>query len=172
MTGDGTLDTYIVVVRAVHIVAAAFWVGAAISFAFFIEPVAHQLGASAGAFMTELTEKRKFPIVIAMVSVLAIVAGGLLYWRDSSGLDWAWISTRTGTVFTAGAVAAIAAWLVGFLVLRPGIARSAGLAAVAATDAGAREELARLGAHLRTASLANAWLLILAALAMAIARYV
>ena len=161
-----------ITLRAVHIVAAAFWVGASLSFAFFIEPVAQRLGASASPFMAELTQKRRFPVVIAVVSVLAIAAGVLLYWRDSSGLEWAWISTRTGTVFTIGAVAAIAAWLVGFLVLRPGIDRTAALAGAAATDAAARDEVARLGRRLRAASLLNAWLIILAALTMATARYV
>ena len=166
------MDIYIITLRAVHIVAAAFWVGASLSFAFFLEPVAHSLGPAAGGFMTELTEKRRFPIVVAVTSVLAIVAGALLYWRNSSGLEWDWVSTRTGTVFTVGAVAAIVAWLVGFIVLRPGIERTSALSAAAATDGAARDELAQLGRRLRTASLVNAWLIILAALAMAVARYV
>ncbi|HUR17165.1 MAG TPA: hypothetical protein VMZ33_07750 [Candidatus Limnocylindrales bacterium] len=166
------MDAYVVGLRAVHIVAAASWVGASLSFAFFIEPVANRLGPSASQFMIELTERRKFPVAIAVVSVLAIVAGMLLYWRDSSGLEWAWISTRTGAMFTAGAVAALSAWLVGFLILRPGIARTAALAAAAPTDPTAQDELARLGHRLRTASLVNAWLIILATLAMATARYV
>jgi uncharacterized membrane protein len=166
------VDAYVITLRAVHIVSAAFWVGASLSFAFFIEPVAHRLGPSAIEFMSELTEKRRFPVAIAVLSVLAIGAGMLLYWRDSSGLEWAWISTRTGTVFTIGATSAIAAWLIGFLILRPGIARSAALGAEATTDPAARDELARLGRSLRTASLVNAWLIVVAALAMATARYI
>lgn len=166
------MDIYVVVLRAAHIVAAAAWVGSSLSFAFFIEPTAERLGPSAGPFMAELVERRKFPIVIAITSVVAIVAGALLYWEDSSGLDGDWITTRTGTTFTVGAVAAIVAWLVGFFVLRPGIDRKNQLLASAEHDHAARGELARLGQRLRAASLVNAWLLILAALAMAVARYV
>lgn len=165
------MDTYIVLLRAAHIVAAAAWVGSSLSFAFFIEPAAERLGPSAAPFMAELVEKRKFPIAIAITSVIAIVAGALLYWHDSSGLEADWITTRTGTAFTVGAAAAIAAWLVGFFVLRPGIDRKGELVAIAASDPEAGTELAQLGRRLRSASLVNAWLIILAALAMAVARY-
>jgi uncharacterized membrane protein len=166
------MDVYVIALRAVHIVAAAFWVGAAVSFAFFIEPAARQLGAASGPFMTELTVRRRFPVVIAVGSVLAIVAGALLYWRASSGLDGAWMRTRTGSVFTLGALLAIVAWLIGFLVLRPGIGRLNALAPVAAKDPAVGLELEGLGRRLRAASLVNAALLISAALAMSIARYV
>jgi uncharacterized membrane protein len=165
------MDTYIVLLRAAHIVGAATWVGSSLSFAFFIEPAAEHLGSSAAPFMAELVERRKFPIAIAITSVVAIVAGALLYWHDSSGLDGDWITTRTGTAFTVGATAAIVAWLVGFFILRPGIDRKGELAARAASDPAIEVELAQLGKRLRSASLVNAWLVILAALAMAVARY-
>ena len=166
------MDIDLVVLRALHIVAAAFWVGASLSFAYFIEPASQQLGPGASAFMSVLNEKRHFPVVIAVLSVVAIVAGGLLYWRNSSGLEWEWVSSPTGTTFSAGAAAAIAAWLIGFFVLRPGIGRSQTLAEAAATDSAVAAELDRLGRRLRHGSLANAWLLVSAAIAMAIARYV
>lgn len=75
-------------------------------------------------------------------------------------------------VFTIGALSAVVAWLVGFLVLRPGIERTTALAAAAGTDPEVRNQLDVLGRRLRKASLVNAWLIIVAALAMSIARYV
>lgn len=41
---------------------------------------------------------------------VGVVAGALLYFRDSSGLDLSWITRPTGVVFTLGGIAGLAAW--------------------------------------------------------------
>lgn len=160
------MDWYVVVLRVVHIVGGAFWFGAAVVFAAFIEPTAKEIGPSAGPFMQHIAQKKKLPIVIAVSSVFAIVAGALLYWRDSSGFSTVWIRSRSGLGFTVGAVAAIAAWLVGFIVLRPGIDRLANAAA-----SGSPNELARIQRTMRRGSMFNVLFLAAAVIAMASARY-
>lgn len=160
------MDVYIVVLRVVHIVGGAFWFGAAVSFAFFIEPTASELGPTGGPFMAHLAQKKKLPIVIAITSVIAIVAGVLLYWRASAGLNTEWITSGPGLGFTTGAGAAIASWLVGFLVLRPGIDKLA-----AAAAAGSHAEVAQIQRTLRRGGSFNVAFLFVAVAAMASARY-
>lgn len=164
---SAAVDVYFVVLRIVHILGGAFWVGAATVFALFIEPTAKELGAPGGAFMGHLAQRRKLPLVIAISSILTIAAGALLYWRDSAGLKAAWITSDMGLGLTVGALAAIGSFLVGFTVLRPAIDRMGALLA----GGGAQAEIARLATRLERAGKLNLALLFVAVVAMASARY-
>lgn len=166
------MDLYLVVLRIVHIVAGAFWVGASVTFALFLEPTAVAVGPSSGSFMTHLTKAKRFPEVIGVVSLANLVAGVLLYWEASSGFDGAWISSDVGLGFTVGAVSAIASWIIGFTVLRPGVSQIGPLSsAMAAGEAGAAQRFERLQHRLKRASVGNVGLVLFAAAVMASARY-
>lgn len=167
------MDTYIVVLRVIHIVAGVFWVGSTMLFALFIEPTVAALGSQGGTFMTHLTKVKKYPIVIALTSIVAIVAGGLLYWRSSGGLSGLWIQSGPGLTFTVGGALAVIAWLIGFTVLRPTIGRMEAIRLSAPSeDSRAATTMAALQRRLRLGSNANLILLIGTVTAMAAARYV
>lgn len=161
------MDAYVITLRIVHILAGAFWLGAGVVFVAFLEPAAKELGTPGQAFMANVSAKRRLPIVIAVASLVNIVAGLLLYWRGSGGLQSAWITSGPGIGFTLGGAAAVVSWLVGFFVSRPTIDRLATAAAGGAQPA----EIVRLQARLRLAGRVGLGLLVVAAAAMASARY-
>ena len=53
------MDTYLVVLRIVHILAGVFWVGAALTAFLFLQPAAREVGPAAGPFMAHLAGKKK-----------------------------------------------------------------------------------------------------------------
>lgn len=166
----------LLILRLVHILGGIFWVGGMMYSTFFLVPA---LGASpsvAGQVMAGLQKRRLFT-VLPIVALLTIASGIRLMWIVSVGFSDAYLSTPTGRTFSAGALAAIVAFLLSILVSRPGFLRVGRLGASLAntTDEGARQritsEMQRIS---RRAAVANGFvvaLLLLAAAAMATARY-
>ena len=113
-----------------------------------------------------------FPIVAG----LTVLSGAVLYWRDSNGLQGAWIGSPTGLAFTIGGLAAIAAFVLGGILIGPGIAEQTAVGReLAATNAEPtaeqRARLARAEGKLKLAGRVDMPLLLLAGLTMAVARY-
>jgi uncharacterized membrane protein len=165
-----------IVLRIFHIGAAVFWVGSVLLLVFVIQPTAAQLGPAGAPFMGHLVERKKLSVVLVSTAVLAILSGILLYWRTSGGFDPDWITSPTGLGFTVGAVAAIVAFLIGAVLVRPASDRMAALGAAVQTAGGPPSdeqaaEMQRLGGRLRALGGLTAVLLIVATLAMATARY-
>ena len=52
------MDTYLVVLRIVHILAGVFWVGAVFTTILFLQPTARDVGPAAGPFMAHLAGKK------------------------------------------------------------------------------------------------------------------
>jgi uncharacterized membrane protein len=176
LEGGIGMTAYVIALRILHIVAGTLWVGSTVLFLFFVQPATAVLGPAAGSFMVELNQKRKTPIFISVSAVVTILAGVLLYWRDSSGFDLDWITSPLGLGFTIGAVAAIVAFLLGFLVVRRRAERMGEIgAAVQASGAPPSreqaEEMQAIQRGLRTLGMVNVALLIVAVVAMATARY-
>jgi uncharacterized membrane protein len=170
------VDWYLIVLRAIHILAAVFWVGSFYTFFFFIEPSVKELGPTGGQFMAHLAEKKKLPVVIAATAITAIVAGTLLYWRTSDGFNVDWITSATGLGFTVGALAAIIAFALGFIVIKPAIERMGAIGqgiAATGTPPGDEQmaEMQRLGARLVLVGRVDFVLLTVAVIAMATARF-
>jgi uncharacterized membrane protein len=170
------VDWYLIVLRAIHILAAVFWVGSFYIFFFFIEPSVKELGPIGGQFMGHLAEKKKMPIVIAITAATTIVAGTLLYWRVSDGFDVDWITSATGVGFTVGALSAIIAFALGFIVIKPAIERMGTIGqGIAASGTPPTEdqaaEMQRLGAKLVMMGRIDFVLLTVAVVAMATARF-
>ena len=117
------MDWYQIVLRLVHIMAGAFWAGSFYFFFFFVEPSVEELGPTGQQFVAHLEDKRKLSKVLSAAAGLTILAGILLYWRDSDGFSGAWISSGPGIAFTIGGAAAIFAFAAGFSVIRPTVAR-------------------------------------------------
>lgn len=169
------MNTLIIVLRLLHIVSGAFWVGSIVLAVLFIEPTAKAFGATGERFLAyALFRMRLLPILVGAATV-AIGTGAALYWIASGGLLVEWITTATGLGFTAGALAALAAYAIALIVLKPQFDRLATLlddppaSEVEAPSSPAEPEMNE--ARVRRWSLIQVSLLLLAIAAMATARY-
>jgi multisubunit Na+/H+ antiporter MnhC subunit len=169
------MDIYVIVLRIVHIFAGVFWVGAAWMIAGFLNPTAAQTGPAGQPYMQKLFQGR-LSMVISAAAGLNVLAGALLYWKDSAGFNLVWIGTPTGIGFTSGAVFAIIAFVIGFGVTRPASEKMSALGA--AIQAGGKpptpEQAAAMQAVVARLNQAALWTAILVAVAlffMATARY-
>jgi heme A synthase len=113
------LDTYMVVLRIVHILAGTFWVGAAVVVFGFLQPAAREVGPAASPLMAHLAQKKRLPDIVLGAAGITILAGLLMYWRVTDGLDADRIGSAYGIAITIGALAAIAAVALGASIVRP-----------------------------------------------------
>ena len=90
------MDTYMVVLRIVHILAGVFWVGAAFTTILFLQSTAREVGPAAGPFMAHLAGKKHLVDWVLRAAGLTILAGLLMYWRVSGGLDGDWLASAPG----------------------------------------------------------------------------
>jgi hypothetical protein len=170
------MDGWLILLRIVHIGAAMSWFGGAIIASFFLTPTAAALGQAGQPFMDHLIHRRRLGIFFPIVAGLRILNGAALYWRDSAGLQSAWITSPSGLAFRGR-------WTGGDRGLRrrshpyrPERRRADGdLERLAAGDGvtteAQRQRLERAGRRLRLASGIDLPLLLIAGLTMAIGRY-
>src|SRR6185436_9212815 len=83
-------QTYLLVLRLLHIGCGIFWSGTAIYLAFFNEPAVRALGADGTKFMQQLVRTNRFPVMILLSALITVVAGALLIWKLSGGLQSQW----------------------------------------------------------------------------------
>jgi hypothetical protein len=173
---DGT-TIFMLVFRVLHIAAGVGWAGSVFLFVVLIQPSAAAIGPAAGPFMMELLGRRKLVSWLLSLGGTTVVAGLLLYWRDANGMDGLgdFASSRFGLVLTIGAVAAIAALLVGLFGTRPNVRRFLDLAAQAGSGGppspAVVQEMASVQARLKTLARIALVLIVVAVVAMATARY-
>jgi uncharacterized membrane protein len=165
----------IIVLRFVHVVGGIFWVGAMLFANLFLFPALAGAGPGAGAVMAGL-QRRKMMQVLPAVAVLTILAGARLMWINGSSTGGVYFHTTTGRVIALGAAAGILSFFVGILIGRPAGMRGGQLnAAIARASESERAalaaELAVVNRRLQLSGTSTVVLLIIAAGAMAVARY-
>ena len=163
--------------RLVHILSGAFWVGAVLFTAGFLLPSVRAIGPAAGPIMEQLTQVRRLPLYMMSATILTILSGVGLYWRDSGGFSGQWMHSGPGVVFGAGGAVAIVAATIGVVLTSPGAKRMGALAARMKSGGGPpapedSAEMQRLQASVARSSAIVAVLVVIAASAMAVARYV
>lgn len=163
--------------RAVHILAGTFWVGAAVTFAAFIYPAVRASGPAGPRVMRQLMEHRGLALGLSISAAVTVLTGAAMYALIGAGGYGAWVRSPMGMTLGIGAVAALLAAGIGSGIAAPAGRRLQTLAAHAAAVTGPPRpdhlaELARTQATLGRASVASAVLLTIAAAAMATARYV
>lgn len=126
--------------------------------------------------MGQLTLTR-FPMVMALSSILTVAAGFAMYLIDSNGFQINWISTTSGISITIGSIAGILACLVGLSVQMPASARMAAIqieiqASGKPPMPSQMEELQVLQDRISNASRWGAVLMVIAVLGMAMTRVV
>jgi hypothetical protein len=167
----------LIVLRLIHIVVGAFWVGAIVFVAWFLLPALRAAGPAGGAVMRQVMQVRHLHVYMVAATWLTLLSGAALAYRDAGPLGFGWFTLGAGRVYGVGALLGLIATVIGLSVNAPTATRLAVLAArlertglpPSQEDQAQRERLQeRLG---RAASLV-AVLMLLAVSAMAVARYV
>ena len=170
------MDPLLVVLRLVHVVAGALWVGFALFMSFFLGPALAQVGPEGGKVMAAL-QRRGIMTVLPLLAILTMIAGLWLYWIRSGGLQPAYVHSASGAVFGMGGLLAIIAFVLGMTVSRPAMMRVGALMQTLPSLSPEERErqmatIGQLRARGARMTVVVAWLLLLATFCMAIARYV
>jgi uncharacterized membrane protein len=165
-----------VVLRLIHVLGGAFWLGAAVTLFVFLQPTAQATAPEGQRFMLHLLRNRRFSEVVLIAAVLTGVAGAILFWRDTNGHQLELMTQPQGLGFTVGAVAGGTALLLFLFVGYPAGRRmiAIGDRLEAQRRAPSADEQRVLAATQRTLNRLGATVLVLlvaAAAAMATARY-
>jgi uncharacterized membrane protein len=112
------MEIFSIILRLLHIFFGIFWVGTALFFVFFFEPILKAAGPAGGTVLGHLA-LTQFPLVMALSSILTVAAGFTLYGIDSGGFQIGWISTPAGLTLTIGSLAGIVSFLVGLTIQMP-----------------------------------------------------
>jgi uncharacterized membrane protein len=164
----------LLVLRIIHVVGGILWVGAMAFNAFFLGPAMAASGPAAGQIAAQL-QRRKMFVFMPVVAILTILAGLRLLMIASSRFGGNYFGSRSGMTFSAAAAVALIAFIYGMAVTRPAMGRVVALNQQAAAEPANRERImAEIQATQQRAArstTAVAWLLLVAAVGMAIARY-
>ena len=163
-----------ILLRLIHILGGLFWVGAMVLLAGFLLPTARATGPAGGNFMRYLMQHRRLQVYLGLAALLTVLSGLVMYGRMAAATHGAWAGSGPGIAYGLGALAALLAAAVG-----GSIGSSAGrrmLAVGEAIGAGGpspeqQAELARLQSRMALGARIAATLLVLAASAMAVGRY-
>jgi hypothetical protein len=167
----------IIVLRLIHVILGALWLGTVFFTTVYLVPAVGDAGPAGGKVM-EAMQKRGIMTVMPMVAIGTLLTGVALYWIVSDGFNPQYVHSRMGATFATGGVLAIVAWLLGIFVMRPAMLRSGSLGQKLASTTSETEratlasELARLRARGSLAGKTVVMLVMLAASAMAVARYI
>ncbi len=161
--------------RLMHIVLGALWVGMMAFTVFFLMPAMREAGPGGQPVMAAL-QRRRLMTVMPLLALATIISGLLLIELVYGGVA-PLLTTRVGIAFAAGGAAAIVAFVLGIAVMRPAMLRAASLASTLAS-AGSDTERAELGATIQrlrsrgtVAAIVVLALLLFSTGAMAVARY-
>ena len=169
------MNLEMVSMRLIHIGFGVFWAGAIFFIVLFLEPSVRAAGPD-GARVMQGLQQRKLLTILPAAAALTILSGIALYWRVSVGFNGDWMASPVGTSLTIGAVASIAAFVIGIFVMRASTLRAGRLAAKAQQSEGDANaalmgEVQALRIRARTSARWVAALLAVAVATMAVARY-
>lgn len=155
-------------IRALHILVAAAWFGAAAFLTLFLMPAVRQLGPQGGNQVLAALMQRRFHVFMAANAMLTVLSGAWMYWLLTGGLQPAAIGSHDGLVYGLGGMAGLLAAIVGATV----VGRSSKQLAELATERGAPDAglVARLQARVRIGSRVALALMFAALLAMTLAH--
>ena len=164
----------LLVLRVIHVVGGIIWVGGGVLMGLFVGPALANVGPAAGQVMGEL-QKRKMMVFLPIVAILTILSGLRLMMIASMSFGGGYFQTGPGKTFAAAATAGLLAFLVGITVNLPTMKKMAKLNQEMAANPSTRDassaELKKLQARIGMAGYAVLALLLLAAIGMAVARY-
>ena len=165
------MDIILIVLRLIHIVAGAFWVGAALMVTLFVEPTARAAGPAGGQFMQRFSQS-KYGMATTIAAILTVVGGFVLY-----GYLGYTLTSGAGVTLLIGGLVATVSLVYGGAVTGPTAMKMGKLSAE--IQAGGKpptpeqaQELQMLLGKLAQASRINTVLVVVSLVLMAVARYV
>jgi uncharacterized membrane protein len=168
------MQAELLVLRVVHVLGGIIWVGSGVLMGLFLAPALSKLGPTAGQVMAEL-QKRKMMTVLPIVAILTILSGVRLMQITSMGFGAAYFATTAGKTYAAAGLAGILAFLVGILFNLPIAKKMAKISQEMASNPANKDALAAEAKALQqraaTMGFVVLTLLLLAAVGMAVARY-
>jgi hypothetical protein len=99
-------------VRVVHVLLAATWLGMTAFASLFLMPAFKEAGPGA-APVAQGIMRRKLDVYMASLGGTVVLTGFFLYWRFTGGFDPALSGTRAARVFGAGGMAGLLAVILG-----------------------------------------------------------
>ena len=111
-------QTYIIILRLLHIGFGLFWAGSVLFFALFLMPSLKVAGPDGAKFMQALG-RSGYPIAAMISAIITILSGFLLIWKLSAGFNAMWFQSWYARVLTTGASMAFIAFIIGFTINRP-----------------------------------------------------
>jgi len=159
--------------RLVHILSGAFWLGCGVTLGFFVNPALLNGDVASAQRLKHIMVRGKLGAFLPMVVILTIASGLWLYRIDFPQMQMQFL-TRRAFDYTLGAFFAIVAFIVGVSLNLPTGSKIAVLADAIGTaqpTADQAAELARLSRKLLIASRAAAILVLGAGAFMALARF-
>ena len=165
------MNVELLVLRVLHIVPGALWVGALFFSTYFLDPALRAGGpAVAGAVMPQLLARR-LPLFMMSMAILTILSGARMMFIVSGGMNPLWTHSGQGRTLMIGAAAALLGFAAGMALQMPA-ARKMGAIMAAGQAASRAAELGALQARMRLGQRITMVLLGIALLCMALARYV
>jgi hypothetical protein len=170
------VDLLVIVLRFVHVVFGAIWVGMVVFATFFMMPAVQEAGPD-GAKVMAAVQRRGLMTVMPLLALGALISGIWLYVRAGAGMPAEFGRSPVGMMYGLGGLAGILAWVLGVAVLRPSMMKAMALGQSLGPSTSAEErqrvmgEAQRLRLRAAAASRATAYLLLFAVTAMAVARY-
>ena len=170
------MDPLVIVLRFVHVVFGAIWVGMVVFATFFLMPAIQEVGPDGGKVMAAV-QRRGLMTVMPILALGALISGIWLYLRAGAGMPAQFGRSPVGMAYGLGGLAAIVAWVLGVAVLRPSMMKAMALGQSLGSSASAEErqrvmdEAQRHRARAAATNRAIAYLLLFAVTTMAVARY-
>lgn len=111
------MNWYVIVLRVIHFFAGIAWAGTGFFMAGSVLPAVRKAGPEGGRVMGVIAGPGRYSQFMGATATLTVLSGLLLFWRASGGLDRSWFASGHGWVLTIGALAGLAAWLHGAMVI-------------------------------------------------------
>jgi uncharacterized membrane protein len=170
---------YLILFRIIHILAAIAWGGSVFLLVTYVQPSAAAIAPAGAPFMTEMLGKRRLVDSLIGLGTATVVGGLFLYWHDwhAFGSFGDWIDSRFGIMITIGSVSAIVALAFGIFGTRPNVLRLLALGRQVAQSGGPPSpetagQIALIQTRLKVFARVSLGFIAVAALTMALARYV
>lgn len=101
------MNSTMIGLRLIHILAGAFWAGSLFFSAGFLIPAIGAAGPAGAPVIQQIMGVRRFPAFIGTAALLTILSGAGMYWRLSSMSAGAFARSGMGMTLGVGAIAGL-----------------------------------------------------------------
>jgi hypothetical protein len=166
----------VLLLRLLHIVCAVLWVGGAALATLFLLPAVGLAGPAGGQFMQTLVNRTKMTQFIPAMGGIAVLSGIALFWRDMTVSGGSFGGSPMGITLSIGGLFGLVGLIIGG-VMTGRSAQELGVIGAAISKGGAAPtpdqgaRMALLRDRMTTGSKLSLVFMLIATIAMAVARY-